>query len=316
MLKVCIVGAPPNAEIYYNILKEFADVVAVVENEYEYARKFLETYQIPVYPTPRDVLREKNYDAAVVLVPPSMRYRVLQEILSEGRHVLVEPPVTDNIETALRICNLADYQGVLLAVAYPKRFNPAIVKARELIEGGETGMPISLQSTIYTLEKYPDIFDAFAPEELDVLRFISGVDIAKISVVSAQGGRVYSASIKFINDLTATMHLASQTSCAIEELLINCEAQSLLVDYRNQDLFRLSMLQSDADRELGLQPELKKYRVDIVKEDPMKLIVRNFVEALTKGVKPLTTGYESVRVMESYLAARHSANTEALVRLR
>ncbi|MGB9636852.1 MAG: Gfo/Idh/MocA family protein [Thermoplasmata archaeon] len=316
MLRICIIGAPPKAEQYFQIFKEFAEIVAIVENDYDYARKFVETYHLPVYPTHRDAMREFDFDAALVLVPSTIRYRVLQEVLSDGKHVLVDAPITDNLETAIRICNLAEYQGLLLSVAYLKRFNPAVLKARELIESGETGRMLSLQSTILTPGRFPDALDAFGPEELDVFRFIAGVDIGRISVILSQMGRVCTATMNFINDVNGVMHFACQSSVSIEELLINCEGQSLLVDYRNQNVFKVVSVHSDVDIELGLPEELKKERCEVVRENPMRLIVKNFVEALTMGARPLITGYESVRAMESYLAARHSANTGALVRLR
>lgn len=316
MLKICIIGAPPKAEQYYLVLKEFTEVVAIVENDFEYARKFVEKYHLPVYPTYRDAVREVQCDAALVLVPPTLRYRVLQEIISDGRHALVDAPLTDNLETAMRICNLADYQGVLLSVAHLKRFNPAVLKARELIDSGETGRVLSIHSTILTPGRFPDALDAFGPEELDVFRFIAGVDVGRISVIVGQYGRIATASVHFINDIIGVMHFACQSPASIEEVFINCEASSLLVDYRSQDIFKVISLYSDVDRELGLPEELKKEKYEIQKEDPIKIIVRNFVDALTKGVRPLITGYESVKAMEAYLAARHSANTGALVRLR
>lgn len=316
MLKICIVGAPPKAEQYYQVFKEMAEIVAIVENDFDYARKFVETYHLPIYPTYRDAIREVNFDATIVLVPPTVRYRVLQEIISDGRHALVDAPLTDNLETAIRICNLAEYQGVLLSVAHLKRFNPAVLKARELIEAGETGRVLSIHSTILTPGRFPDALDAFAPEELDVFRFITGVDIARISVIVAQYGKIATASIHFVNDVAGVMHLGCQSATSIEEVFINCEALSLIVDYKSQDVFKVVSVYSDVDRELELPEELKKERYEILKENPVKLIARNFVDSLTKGVRPLITGYESVRAMEAYLAARHAANTGALVRLR
>lgn len=316
MLRIAIVGAPPKAEQFYHVFREIAEVVAIVENDFDYARKFVEIYHLPVYPTYRDALREVNFDAAVVLVPPTLRYKVLQEILSDGRHVLVDAPLTDNLETAIRLCNLAEYQGVLLSVAHLKRFNPAVLKARELIEAGETGRLLSIHSTILTPWRFPDALDAFAPEELDVFRFLTGVDIARISVFVAQHGRIATVSVHFVNDVVGVMHLGCRSATSIEEVLINCETASLFVDYKKQDVYKLLSVSSDVDRELGLPDELKRERYEVYKGDPIKLIARNFVEALTKGVRPLITGYESVRAMEAYLAARHSANTGALVRLR
>ncbi|MEM3567829.1 MAG: hypothetical protein QXS83_04615, partial [Thermoplasmata archaeon] len=206
--------------------------------------------------------------------------------------------------------------GVLLSVAYLKRFNPAVLKAKELIEAGETGRLLSIHSTILTPGRFPDALDAFAPEELDVFRFLAGVDIARISVIVAQYGRIATASVHFVNDVAGVMHLGCQSATSMEEVLLNCEAASLLVDYKKQEVFKVISISSDVDKELGLPEELKKDRYEVQKGDPIRLIARNFVEALTKGVRPLITGYESVRAMEAYLAARHSANTGALVRLR
>lgn len=316
MLKVCIIGAPPKAEHYYQVLKGFVEVVGIVENDFEYARNFVEKYHLPIYPSYRDASREVHFDAALVLVPPAMRYRVLQEVLSDGRHALVDPPLTDNLETAIRLCNLADYQGVLLSVAYLKRFIPAVLRAREIINSGEAGNLLSLQSTILTPGRYPDALDAFGPEELDVFRFIVGADAARVCVIAGQHGRSASATIQFVNDVLGVMHFGCESGITKQELLINCDAFSLLVDYKTQDIFRLTSPHSEIDRELGLPEDLRKERYEIEREEPTRLVVKNFVDALTKGVPPLITGYEAVNAMELYLAAKHSATTGAVVRLR
>ena len=85
-------------------------------------------------------VRLEEYDAALCCIPDEPKLEILEYFLTKGKHVLVEKPLwvpkADCIDYLERIaCN----KGVVCYTAYNHRFEPHIVKMRQLITSGVLG---------------------------------------------------------------------------------------------------------------------------------------------------------------------------------
>ena len=77
----------------------------------------------------RDVPAE-CYQAALVCTPDAAKPELLRTLLDEGKHVLVEKPL---LTGAAELMQLARERGVTCYTAYNHRFEPLLVKLRELL---------------------------------------------------------------------------------------------------------------------------------------------------------------------------------------
>jgi scyllo-inositol 2-dehydrogenase (NADP+) len=81
-----------------------------------------------------------DYDAALVCVPDEAKIELLNYLLGNGKHVLVEKPLfaADDAQiTALEA--LARRNGVICYTAYNHRFEPHFLRMRQLVASGELG---------------------------------------------------------------------------------------------------------------------------------------------------------------------------------
>lgn len=81
-----------------------------------------------------------EYDAALLCVPDETKTDLLNYLLANGKHVLVEKPLwsaDDDQLTALEI--LARDKGVVCYTAYNHRFEPHFVRMKSLIDSGDLG---------------------------------------------------------------------------------------------------------------------------------------------------------------------------------
>ena len=79
-------------------------------------------------------LDAQSYAAAALCVPDSEKIPLIRELVSEGKHVLVEKPLVGSEQVALS--ELEEYAldaGVVVYTAYNHRFEPNIVHARQLL---------------------------------------------------------------------------------------------------------------------------------------------------------------------------------------
>lgn len=96
-----------------------------------------------------DALHDDRVDAVVVATPTSTHAEIVDEALSAGKHVLVEKPLTNDLETAAALCRLADEKGLVLMVGHVFLFNAAVRAAKGYIDDGTLG-PLRYMSMIRT----------------------------------------------------------------------------------------------------------------------------------------------------------------------
>lgn len=81
-----------------------------------------------------------SYDAAIVCTPDQYKIGVMRYLLENRKHILVEKPlVSDRNEDILQLRQLAEQNNVTCWTAYNHRFEPNLVRLREVIQSGEIG---------------------------------------------------------------------------------------------------------------------------------------------------------------------------------
>lgn len=111
------------------------DVVATVDPKNQEAT-YRELADVPL----------EVYDAAILCVPDEPKYRLIKFLLDYKKHVLVEKPLWVN--STMQIAELekaAIKNKVRIQIAYNHRFEPNIVKLKDLIESGVLGTIYSIR---------------------------------------------------------------------------------------------------------------------------------------------------------------------------
>jgi predicted dehydrogenase len=81
-----------------------------------------------------------DYDAVLACIPDEPKIAMLDYLLSNGKHVLVEKPLwADTDDEIARLQASARSKGAVCYVAYNHRFEPSFVRMREVIASGELG---------------------------------------------------------------------------------------------------------------------------------------------------------------------------------
>ncbi len=85
------------------------------------------------------VLADPAIDAVVFATPHSQHGAQVERAAAAGKHVLMEKPFTLDAASAERALDAAARAGIKLAVAYPRRFHPAMIELKARIEDGRLG---------------------------------------------------------------------------------------------------------------------------------------------------------------------------------
>ena len=121
--------------MHLNYLRELADrfeIVALCDISDENAANNAERYNIPkTFTDWREMLKDAQIDTVFILTSGS-HAPIAVAAAKAGKHVLVEKPMCFSVAEGLEMKAAADEAGVTLMVAYPKRYDPAYERFREV----------------------------------------------------------------------------------------------------------------------------------------------------------------------------------------
>jgi predicted dehydrogenase len=86
-----------------------------------------------------EMLKDPTVDVVSVCVPNWLHAPISIDCLNAGRHVLCEKPAAMNYAEALEMKAAADRAGRILNIGVVNRFNTAVNRVRDMINGGELG---------------------------------------------------------------------------------------------------------------------------------------------------------------------------------
>ena len=130
----------------------------------------------------------EGLDAVSVVVPTKLHKQVVLDALDAGMHVLVEKPIADTTENADLMIAAAKKAGKILMVGHIERFNPAVIKLKEIINSGTLGKIVSI-STKRVGPYNPRIRDVgvildIGVHDIDVISYLYGKKINSVYAIA------------------------------------------------------------------------------------------------------------------------------------
>jgi predicted dehydrogenase len=104
-----------------------------------HAEEFCAEHGIALKESLDDILADPAIDAVVFATPHSEHGAQVERAAAAGKHVFMEKPFTLERASAARALDAAARAGIVLAVAYPRRFHPAIKELKARIDDGRLG---------------------------------------------------------------------------------------------------------------------------------------------------------------------------------
>ncbi len=133
-LRVGVIGVGHLGRHHARIYSTLASVnlVGISDTSGSRGQEIANEFNVVFYPDPRELL--SLVDAVSVAVPTSVHFPVVGSCLSQGCHVLVEKPITNDEQEGDTLVQLAKDKGKILQVGHVERFNPILDKVRPYIQ--------------------------------------------------------------------------------------------------------------------------------------------------------------------------------------
>lgn len=154
-LRIGIVGAGYVARYHIEALKRLTEVeiVGICDLDRDAADKQAKTYGIGVVASDLAGLAACRPHAIFVLTPPSSHCALALRALDMGCHVFVEKPMADSVAECDAMIAKAREKGLVLSVDHSDLFDPAVMRARELVAAGACGELVAVD--VWRSSDYP-----------------------------------------------------------------------------------------------------------------------------------------------------------------
>jgi len=298
-LKTAVIGVGYLGRFHAQKLAEIpgADLVAVVDVDDAARERVASELGVDAVDDYRKLIG--TVDAVSVVVPTTAHFEIAEAFLDNGIHVLVEKPITECVEQADRLIDIAENRNAVLQVGHLERFNPAVRAMESLLH-----RPRFVESV--RIAPYKDrgtevdvVLDLMI-HDIDLVQFIAGSPIERIEAVGAavitDKPDVANARIRFENGCIANV-TASRTSLKVErKIRIFQEACYFSADLhqKNVSVYRKS---DSASGPMGLPISIEQLECD--DGDALRLEIEAFLAAVREGTRPLVTGEDGRQALQT-----------------
>lgn len=325
-VRVGIIGAGGIATGHASAYLKRSDVqlMAVADVDEDRAKQAAQTWGCEA--TSVDGLIERSdIDAVSVCTPPNSHAKLSMQALRAGKHVLVEKPIALDLDEADAMIDAAKQAGRLLMVGHTHRYWPANVRAKELLEEGAIGEIIMVSDDILSDNR---VSNGIVPWRLR--RHIAGGGVVMDngvhsldrlawwvnSPVETVFGRVSTDldPIDVENNALTTLTFANG---AYAQARLSFTAPKAAGRCRAEFIGTKGMLSVETWGDLlltrhGKGPESIAFDRS---KTGLEMEIADFIESITQGTQPKTTGQVGRAALELVLAVYKSSEQRMAVRM-
>ena len=115
------------------------DVVAIAASSGESAQKAAKRWHIPVSATWRELVEAKDIDAIAIAAPPTQQMEIAAAVLTSGKAVFAEKPLTASLEDAVQLTRQAENSGLAHMIDFIFPELDTWARAKSILDKGLLG---------------------------------------------------------------------------------------------------------------------------------------------------------------------------------
>ncbi|MDO5049497.1 MAG: Gfo/Idh/MocA family oxidoreductase [Actinomycetaceae bacterium] len=271
---------------------------------------------------------EVGIDAAIVAVPTAFHFDAVMKLAEAGVHTMVEKPLASTLQEGEAMVEAFEKAGLVGAVGYVERCNPALLEMRRLVSEGYLGDVYQIatrrQSPFPARISDVGVVKDLATHDVDLAAWVAGSEYETVFAQTAfRSGREFedmvSASGRFKNGVLVN-HLVNWLTPFKDRItVVTGERGALVADTAMSDLtfyengrFPIQWDQIAAFRGVS---EGEVTRFALIKREPLRVEHEHFRDAILGTGTEHVTMREGLQTMKVIQALLDSAESGESVRL-
>jgi predicted dehydrogenase len=275
-----------------------------------------------------DFFNEADMDVVAVATPVASHFYLAKRALTSGRHVWMEKPMTDHVEQAEELIELAIRKNKVLLVDHTFVYTGAVRKIKELIDGNELGEVFYYDSTRMNLGLFQQdvnvIWD-LAPHDISILDYLmplkklevaasgcfflgNGICPKSLLTIYMENGVIAHINVSWVSPVKMRQTMIGGTKRMVfyddnepsEKIKVYDKGVDL--DFTREDFYKLKVLYRVGDM---WAPKLESH-------EALAMETSHFVDCLLNGTKPLTDGNSALEVVKVLVASQKSLKNKGI----
>jgi predicted dehydrogenase len=323
LLKVAVLGAGSLGKEHARLYAELAaagkiQFAGIYDRNPEVAKKVAEKIGAHVFATLEEAAAAA--DALSIVTPTATHFELARQLLAQGKHLLIEKPMTDKADQAAELVQSASRNHCVLQVGHVERFNPVF----KYLESVATE-PRFIET--HRLSPYPArstdigvVLDLMIHDLDVVLAFVKSavtrIDAVGIPVLS-KSEDIANARLRFANGCVANLTASRVSPERMRKIRVfsgGAMTSYVSLDYRAQEGF-IYRIARDGEEESSLLKKLLRAKnssivsefagkkivrepVPIEKVEPLRLELEHFIECVRAQQTPMVSGESAKRALD------------------
>jgi predicted dehydrogenase len=317
-----------------NLVRNFyATVGAAVKKVCDCSLQRLETVKA-TYPSVditqdyEELVKDPNIDAVVISTPVSTHFSLAKKALEEGKHLLLEKPMTATVKEAEELIGLAQRKQKVLMVDHIFLYTGAVRKIKKVIEDGELGNIYYFDSVRVNLGLFQhdvNVIWDLAPHDLSIMDYLLAKKPEAISAVGISHfgnlENIAYITVQFPDNLLAHIHVNWLAPVKIRRTLIGGSKKMVVYD-DNEPSEKVKIYDCGVtciENKEDVYQMLVQYRTGdmlapkLDTTEALKLMSKEFIDSINQNRKPFTDGEAGLRVTRLLEAANESLKEKGRV---
>jgi len=318
-IKVAVLGTGSLGQHHARIYSELAtagevEFTGIYDTHAENARKVADKHKLRVFNSIAEAAA--NSDALNIVTPTTTHFEIAKQLLAQGKHVLVEKPMTDNSAQAAELIEIAKQKNCTLQVGHVERFNP-VFKYLETVATEPRFIECQRLSPFPARSTDIGVVLDLMIHDLDIVLAlvkspVTGVEAVGAAVLS-RSEDIANARLKFANGCIANITASRVSAERLRKISVFNGAASpcfVSLDFRTQEGF-IYRVANDDDLPTETIPakdstvinefagkKIVREPVPIAKDEPLKLELQHFIQCVREKKTPMVGGESAKRALD------------------
>ena len=292
-MKVAVIGVGYlgkfHAQKYANL--EGVKLIGVCDSNLDQAKliaKELKTKAFSDYQQLAD-----KVDAVSIVTPTQLHFQIAKYFLTNKVHVLVEKPITSKVVEADELIKIAQDEQLILQVGHLERFNPALMKASELLDKPSFIETQRLSSFNPRGADVNVILDLMI-HDIDIIQNLLACGIKSIQTIGVpvltKEVDICNARLEFDNGCVANVSASRVSSKSERKMRIFQENTYMSVDFQEKTLsiYRNESQKTDIPDQTSISSQIMTFN----KSDAILDEIISFIETIKAEGKPVVSGID------------------------
>ncbi|HVU13044.1 MAG TPA: Gfo/Idh/MocA family oxidoreductase [Phototrophicaceae bacterium] len=263
-----------------------------------------------------------SLDGVIVATPPPTHFAIASECLEHDLHVLVEKPLALSSAEAQTLVQLARSHQRTLMVGHTFTYNPAVRALKQIIDSGELGRILYIDSVRLNLGLYQrglNVVWDLAPHDVSIIRYL--LEREPISVSATGMDCIFKGAydvahlhLNFDDQITAHIHVSWLDPCKVRRTTVVGDRKMAVYD----DVEPLEKIRI-YDKGVEKPPYTDNY-VDfqlsyrygnmvvpyLQLTEPLKIECEHFIECILGVAETWSDGIDGLQVVRTLESAQRS----------